>query len=805
MATGTTTLLAEAAARFREVERHLLGPGPLQAPLAHARRPDVWVGTVRDAFVAWLEMADHFLRERVAPGVGTLAGWTEAKAKETEDYQRALAAGTPGMAAPAAPAPLRAPVPGLFPAYAPYQGPVRGFAGMDPALVRDLARLCGAAAQETYALGAKINVAIGEFSLLLPPDAAEAAGMAAFGQVSGSLQTAVRDLAQRAQQTEVGYAAGALLGAEIPTLESLAASVAAAAAPPAMGIQRRAVRPTAAAAEAPPAEAAQPPPAAVAPVRDATADGKALRKAVADAQRGRNCEALESLAADMRAAAEADPGYAADVVNTLGPAGVNDILEAPWEDPGKGCASLFTAVAQMGNVVAAATSSDRLSDKTLDALYSARNKRLGELLSATTEFAPRAKERIFDLLMKNPEHPAREEMLDIVASDPDLALQYAMVASLGVHETLFETQESWDLLIAGMASTSGEMRNYAEAALETAIQRVGEGHEMSEEARRGLALAISTRVADLARSIERNAEVEPSSRGAPAPKGKEALAPFMHVSQNELVATMTELMKDKQARRTLELAAGSLAADWAGRTADEYLRRQAAGNETPASDVAEDLHRDSEELGQFLCATVESIGGKAKADAEAAIEAMAGMRLGIDVAFEAVDLAKGAVPGGPLVGKGADWLVEKARGDFDDYVGALEDEQRAGARRQADAAHTMADRVVWDSLASALLRRALAAPPEERDRLLAGLGVEAVADDGTRLTGVAALQDASLLDAAGHFALPKPGTEEYVQYEDWASEEARRFASRVDTLAESAINRFTRCVARHLDVERIGK
>jgi len=61
-----------------------------------------------------------------------------------------------------------------------------------------------------------------------------------------------------------------------------------------------------------------------------------------------------------------------------------------------------------------------------------------------------------------------------------------MIASLGVHPTLFETTEAWTALIAAMAATTDQERNYAEAALETAIRRIAQGRPLTDEARRGL-------------------------------------------------------------------------------------------------------------------------------------------------------------------------------------------------------------------------------------------------------------------------------------------------------------------------------
>jgi hypothetical protein len=181
----------------------------------------------------------------------------------------------------------------------------------------------------------------------------------------------------------------------------------------------------------------------------------------------------------------------------------------------------------MPQLMGAATWSDRLSDATLDVLLSPDNERLGGLLSPSVTLAPRAKDRIFDLVITHPDHPARQNLLQVVGADPDLAQRYAMVVSLGVHATLFETTEAWTALIAAMAATTDEEGKYAEAALETAIRRVAQGHELTDEARRGLALAISSQVSGLAESIMRHPDTGVRRPGQPDPPGEEPLRRHM--------------------------------------------------------------------------------------------------------------------------------------------------------------------------------------------------------------------------------------------------------------------------------------
>lgn len=176
------------------------------------------------------------------------------------------------------------------------------------------------------------------------------------------------------------------------------------------------------------------------------------------------------------------------------------------------------------------------------------------------------------------------------------------------------------------------------------------------------------------------------------PPGEEGLAATVNVSQGEFVACMTDVMKDEKARRTLELSVGVFAADWADDVADLYLEAIASGRTETL--VEAELVRRSGELGRLLCATVESLGRVAEDQAKAAIEALAGMRFGIDMGFKALGAGMGAVPGGPLAAGGAGWVVEQAEAPFDDYVSAMEETQWEIARTGTDSAHTMAGRIV---------------------------------------------------------------------------------------------------------------
>lgn len=195
-----------------------------------------------------------------------------------------------------------------------------------------------------------------------------------------------------------------------------------------------------------------------------------------------------------------------------------------------------------------------------------------------------------------------------------------------------------------------------------------------------------------------------------------------------------EARRYEEAQRSFDRAAVARATEWAGSVATAYLDRLAVGDEAPSGEVLNQFRPEVTRLNRFFCEELEALGK----------------------------------------------LAKEGSGDLE--------------ARRVDQARITTSQTVWDAMASALLQGALAKPPDQRDRLLAGLKVEAEADDGTKLEGVAALQDAGLVDADGHFSLPEPDTAEHVRYVDWASEEARRFASRVDSLTEPTRMRIEECL-----------
>ena len=99
----TAGLIREAGGRLAGVQEELISPGLLSPVLALARRPEVWAGGLRDAFLAYFEDMDRFVRQRVAPGVEVVTVWLERRARELEEYERAAAAGTAWVVEPGPP------------------------------------------------------------------------------------------------------------------------------------------------------------------------------------------------------------------------------------------------------------------------------------------------------------------------------------------------------------------------------------------------------------------------------------------------------------------------------------------------------------------------------------------------------------------------------------------------------------------------------------------------------------------------------------------------------------------------------
>ncbi|MGH9195990.1 MAG: hypothetical protein ACRD1T_09650, partial [Acidimicrobiia bacterium] len=264
---------------------------------------------------------------------------------------------------------------------------------------------------------------------------------------------------------------------------------------------------------------------------------------------------------------------------------------------------------------------------------------------------------------------------------------------------------------------------------------------------------------------------------------------------------------------------------WSANAADQLL--DGLIDRPPSAKEEAALVAQSEDLGQYLCAVIEAAGNAAEDKAQAAVNALAGMRLGVDLAMMGLDFAKSFVPGGSMVltqsakwlfdqaadkaegGLGVEGVPELAEGGLKGFLSQEIDskEQAAWAEAKTDVSktHVMVEELVRDTTAGQLLQGALARPPEERDLLLDRLGISALAPDGTELRGIAALQDAGLVDNEGRVAIPRSGTDAHIRYERWASTEARAFSGHVSHLSQDTAQRLSGCLVTHLHIEQTGK
>ena len=107
-------------------------------------------------------------------------------------------------------------------------------------------------------------------------------------------------------------------------------------------------------------------------------------------------------------------------------------------------------------------------------------------------------------------------------------------------------------------------------------------------------------------------------------------------------------------------------------------------------------------------------------------------------------------------------------------------------QERIDEARELSDDLVEDAMATALIKKALASPPENQDRLLGLLGIYARSSAGEDLVGLAALKEVGLVDEQGNFALPERGSEPHNSYTKWKVQVATGFQQTIDGLTAKA-------------------
>ena len=430
-------------------------------------------------------------------------------------------------------------------------------------------------------------------------------------------------------------------------------------------------------------------------------------------------------------------------------------------------------------------------------------------------------ERALATVRDEPKHPGREALLGMASQVEATAAKFVgdAISAAGKAKVnpnkdpdlreLYQTDAAWDGVLKLATSSDPRARNDAETVTEQTITKVAGGADLNDAARRGLARAISSNVGAFASSISEFKQ--PSiQRGPDMGPSLEAV----HVTMDEFVAALADLMKDRQARTTLQAGAGSLAAAWASDASNEYLNQLSGKNVGPASMFTMDDQR-SKHLGEYLCSMVHGASNAATDKAQAAVDALWGMRLGIDLAFMGVDLAKSFLPGAGVVTKVGEFAIGQAadaiqggagvegmpdlaqggvKGFLDREVEAKENSAWAQAKVEVKDAHVQSHELVVDTLTGSMLQEAIRRPPEECDRLLDQLGIRAIGPDGNELRGLDALRDAKLLGDDGRIHIPRPGTPDHTRYRDWARLEAKDFDGKISGLALPVETHFNGCI-----------
>ncbi|MGH9894295.1 MAG: hypothetical protein ACREA0_20395, partial [bacterium] len=239
-------------------------------------------------------------------------------------------------------------------------------------------------------------------------------------------------------------------------------------------------------------------------------------------------------------------------------------------------------------------------------------------------------EKALATVREDPEHPAREALLGMASQVEATAAELvgAAISAGGKAKVnpkkdpslkeLYQTDAAWDGVLKLASSPNPGARNAAETVTEQTVIHVAGGADLNDAARRGLARAISAKVDAFAssisefkqQSIQRGPEMDPSLEA-------------VHVTMDEFVAALADLMKDREARTTLQAGAGNLAATWAGDASREYLDLLSGKSVGPANMFTMDDQR-SQHLGEYLCSMVHAGGNAAKDKAQGAVDALWG-------------------------------------------------------------------------------------------------------------------------------------------------------------------------------------
>jgi hypothetical protein len=427
-----------------------------------------------------------------------------------------------------------------------------------------------------------------------------------------------------------------------------------------------------------------------------------------------------------------------------------------------------------------------------------------------------AAQAALDRVRDDPKQPGRELLLSQLAQVNETAKSFAEAAFTAsknkVKESkspelraLRETEGAWNVIPTLQQDPS--TANLAQTLTEQGIHEAVEG-ELSDEARRGLARAITADAAGFASSVTILARAQ---KGGPAPEHSAELE-GIQINADEFAACVADLMKDPEARRTVEAGAGNLTGAWAGQAASSYID-DLLGNPWDKKRT-QLLDNQSAEMGNYLCAVIKGSTKAAENKAQAAVDALQGMRIGANIFSMGIDFASGFVPGGGALKAGGKFLFDKAidtvkggtgveglplglegglTGVMDDEIKSQEDSAWAKAKVEVNDALPLAREFVRDSMAGGLLQEAIHRPSPGREQALDQLGVQPEA-----------LQAAGLLDQSGNVKIPLMGTPEYTNYTNFLAKNPA-LAGAVEKASAGVADNFTDCMTDALIVKNAGK
>jgi hypothetical protein len=265
-----------------------------------------------------------------------------------------------------------------------------------------------------------------------------------------------------------------------------------------------------------------------------------------------------------------------------------------------------------------------------------------------------------DRLKDEPNTPGRELLVGMTRAS-GAATQLVGDAAAGkkyAEELLHETQSAWDLVNEGLKNPATSKS--AEDALERTIKYVGDGKHLSNEARRGLALALPSRMDEIAVQIA-------SQSG-----GSAATDVGFQSSLKSLQATLKELARDDAALGTFVSGIGARASQAYAQTAGAFDEKLRSGEDwqTAAMDLNAAYAGGGKRLGTMFCEVTKALHQEGLDRVARAQTILSRYQFGVNLAFEVVpglrDMGSIAFKGhelpGTISGKVTDELKDKVAG-----------------------------------------------------------------------------------------------------------------------------------------------